>query len=254
MSFLRVPLRASAFPRFNISRVSLPRRPFNSSSSRRYNQGYNRRFLAFLDDVPQDTVFWGIIGLNGLVFATSWWAKKKLEVERNPALFIWMRKHFATSWSSLSAGRIWTPFTSMFAHADIPHILFNGFTFYFMAPITLQILGSRQFLFLYLGGGAIASLGSIAYNKVFRNRDPYSLGASAAIYSAISFLAFSAPKMTLLLYGIIPVPIWLAVSGIFTYDLYRTAADKGGTDGTAAHVGGIMAGAGYYFLRLFRIL
>ncbi|KAJ7781458.1 hypothetical protein B0H16DRAFT_1498451, partial [Mycena metata] len=125
-----------------------------------------------------------------------------------------MRENFTTNWRNLSAGRIWTPFTSMFAHADIPHILFNGFTFYFMAPITLQILVRSVHLLLC---GAIASLGSIAYNKVFRNRDPYSLGASA-------------PKMTLLLYGIIPVPIWLAVSGIFSYDLYRTAADKGGTD------------------------
>lgn len=49
---------------------------------------------------------------------------------------------------------------------------------------------------------------------------------TAAIYSTLSFLACHAPRMTLLLYGIIPVPIWLAVSGIFAYDTYRTAADK----------------------------
>ncbi|KAJ7179316.1 hypothetical protein C8R46DRAFT_1073382 [Mycena filopes] len=244
--------RVLPFPR--CTRLSVPRRPFSSSSSRRYNQGYKHRFLGFLDNVPEDTIFWSILSLNGLVFATSYFAQKKLEVERNPALFVWMRKHFTVSWANISAGRIWTPFTSMFAHGDVAHILFNGFTYYFMAPLTLQILVRTQFLLLYLGGGAIASLGSVAYNNIFRNRDPSSLGASAAIYSAISFLAFSAPRMTLLLYGIIPVPIWLAVSGIFSYDLYRTAADKGGTSNTAAHVGGLVAGAGYYFLRLFRIL
>jgi len=168
-------------------------------------------------------------------------------------MYRWIQKHFLSSWYNLSSGRIWTLFTHQFAHVDLPHLLFNGFTFYFMAPLTLSILGSRQFLFLYLGGGAVAQLGSIAYSNIINGRDRPSAGASAAIYSAISFLAFQAPRMTLLLYGIIPVPIWLAVSGIFAYDTYRTAADKGGSTNTSAHVGGILAGAGYFFLRRYGI-
>ncbi|KAJ7086679.1 hypothetical protein C8R44DRAFT_820785 [Mycena epipterygia] len=235
------------------SPLQWPRRSFSSSSSRRsHHPGYFR----FLDDIPQNTVFWGIIGLNVGVFTMSWWARKKLEVERNPSMYIWMQKHFKTNWKNLSAGRIWTLFTSTFTHSDtdISHILFNGFTFYFLAPLTLSILGSRQFIFLYLGGGAVAELGSIAYKNVFQQgRDPYACGASAAIYSVLSFLAFQSPGATLLLYAIVPVPIWLAVSGLFTYDIYRTAADKGGTTNTSAHVGGILAGAGYFFLRRFRI-
>ncbi|KAJ7276198.1 hypothetical protein B0H12DRAFT_1084104 [Mycena haematopus] len=232
-------------------RVSVPRRPFYSSSRRSYNQGYFR----FLDDIPQDTVFYGILGINALVFTGFWWAKQKITVGRDPKLYWWMQKNFMTNWRNLSSGRVWTLFTSAFAHQDLAHIFFNGFTFYFMAPLTLSILGSRQFLFLYLGGGAIAQLGSTAYTNIFQNgRDPYSLGASAAIYSTLSFLACTAPRMTLLLYGIIPVPIWLAVSGIFAYDTYLTAADKSGTTNTSAHVGGLMAGAGYFFLRRFRIL
>ncbi|KAJ7904315.1 hypothetical protein B0H14DRAFT_3079212 [Mycena olivaceomarginata] len=202
--------------------------PFYSSSSRRSynNQGYFR----FLDDIPQNTVFWGIIGLNGTI-------------ERNPRLYAWMQKNFMANWRNISS----------WPH-DLAHFFFNGFTFYFMAPFALNILGSRQFLFLYLGGGVIAQLGSTVYSNVFQRRDPYSLGASAAIYSTISFLAFATPRTTLLLYGIVPVPIWLAVGGIFMYDTYRTAADQGGTTNTSAHVGGLMAGAGYFFLRRFRIL
>ncbi|KAJ6599280.1 hypothetical protein DFH09DRAFT_1130627 [Mycena vulgaris] len=239
----RIPRRPSPF--------QCPRRLFSSSSSRRsYHPGYFR----FLDDVPENTVFWGIIGLNGAVFAMSWWATKKLEVERNPSWYLWVHKHFYSSWQNLSAGRIWTSFTSLFKHADndISHILFNGFTFYFMAPLTLNILGSRQFIFLYLGGGALAGLGSMAYTNIWRGRDVPSCGASAAIYSVLSFLAFQAPRMTLLLYGIIPVPIYLAVGGIFAYDVYRTAAEKSGTTNTSAHVGGLLAGAGYFFLRRLR--
>ncbi|KAF7352964.1 RHOMBOID-like protein 12, mitochondrial [Mycena venus] len=278
LSVLRVQLRA--VPR--CTRVSVPQRPFYSSSSRR--SYYNRGFLGFLDNIPQQTVFWGIIGLNGAVFTGFWWAKKKLQVERDPRLYWWMRKNFTSNWQNLSSGRVWTLFTSAFAHQDLAHILFNGFTFYFLTPLALSILvrlfisrveiipdlimqtgkqaisvpvSRRHVLNIFpsRGSGAAAQLGSTAFTNIFQNgRDPYSLGASAAIYSTISFLAFSAPRMTLLLYGIIPVPIWLAVSGIFAYDTYLTAADKGGTTNTSAHVGGILAGAGYFFLRRFRIL
>ena len=45
---------------------------------------------------------------------------------------------------------------------------------------------------------------------------------AGAIYSIVSFLACVAPKMTFQLYGIIPVPAWLLVTGLFSYDLYRT--------------------------------
>ncbi|KAF8211332.1 hypothetical protein K438DRAFT_1807129 [Mycena galopus ATCC 62051] len=246
---VQVPLRA--VPR--CTRISVPRRIFHSSSRRSYN--HNRGYFRFLDDIPQNTVFYGILGLNVAVFTGFWWAKQKITVERDPRMYRWMTNHFTCSWRNLKQGRIWTLFTSAFAHEGFAHILFNGFTFYFMAPLTLSILGSRQFIFLYLGGGAIAELGSIAYTNIFQNgRDPSSLGASAAIYSTLSFLACAAPRMTLLLYGIIPVPIWLAVSGIFAYDTYRTAADSGGITNTSAHVGGLMAGIGYFALRRFRIL
>ncbi|KAJ7499134.1 hypothetical protein FB451DRAFT_1016315 [Mycena latifolia] len=258
MSLLRVvPRVCTRIPR-RPSPLQCPRRPFYSSSSRRsYHPGYFR----FLDDIPENTVFWSIIGLNGAVFTMFWWANKKLEVQRNPAMYRWMHKHFLASWKSISAGRIWTLFTSAFAHIDLGHILFNGFTFYFICPLALSILGSRHFLFLYLGGicsthlsgGALAEATSIAYSNIWRGRDIPGCGASAAIYSVLSFLAFHSPRMTLLLYGIVPVPIYLAVGGVFTYDLYRTAADKGGTVATSAHVAGLLAGAGYFFLRRFRM-
>ncbi|KAJ7228859.1 hypothetical protein GGX14DRAFT_345619 [Mycena pura] len=241
----RVSFRPQRLPQW-------PRRLYHQSPRHSRRSGY----LGFLDDIPEKTVFWGIIGINGIVFAMSWWAKKKLTVEHDPAMALWMQKHFQTNWRNLSAGRIWTLFTSMFAHSDtdLSHILFNGFTFYFLAPLTLNILGSRHFLFVYLGGASRSQLWSIGYKKMFQNgRDPYSIGASAAIYSMMSFLAFQAPRMTLLLYGIIPVPIWLTVGGLFTYESYLTASEKHGTSDTTAHIGGILSGAGYFFLRRFGI-
>lgn len=46
----------------------------------------------------------------------------------------------------------YTLLTSCFSHEDSMHLFFNGFTFYFMAPHVLGILGNVSFLGLYLGG------------------------------------------------------------------------------------------------------
>lgn len=56
----------------------------------------------------------------------------------------------------------WTLLTSCFSHMDTTHALFNGLTFYFMAPPVMQLLGSRHFLGLYfLGVFVQRSLGLI---------------------------------------------------------------------------------------------
>jgi hypothetical protein len=45
---------------------------------------------------------------------------------------------------------------------------------------------------------------------------------AAAIYSLLSFVACIAPRATVHVYGVIPLQIWVVVSGIFVYDVYRT--------------------------------
>lgn len=88
-----------------------------------------------------------------------------------------------------------------------------------------------------------ANIASMLWNNLVKGRDTGSHGASgqssrsrpsihaqahfvAAIYSVVSFLACVAPRMTFQLYGIIPIPAWLAVAGIFTYDTYSAINDK----------------------------
>jgi hypothetical protein len=45
----------------------------------------------------------------------------------------------------------WTLVTSSFSHAEPGHALFNGLTFWFLAPTALTVLGNTQFLMLYVG-------------------------------------------------------------------------------------------------------
>jgi len=186
----------------------------------------------------------------------SWcgtWQKKNSNKKGDPSSVLWMGQNFLSSWNNLVSGRIWTPLTSCFSHEDLPHILFNGFTFFFMAKPVLQLLGSRQFVFLYLGGGLISSFSSIVYAKLAEKRNHASHGASGAIYSIVSLLACVSPTSTFQLYGVIPVPAWLLVTGLFTYDLYSTLSNKSGTTDTVGHIGGILAGVGYFVLKRLRV-
>ncbi|KAF8966393.1 hypothetical protein BDZ97DRAFT_1657675 [Flammula alnicola] len=236
------------------------RRWFSSSSrsSIRYHvpptPQQNRRFLGFLDRIPQNAIFYGIIGLNSFVFVMWFMAAQKYKQERDPSAILWMQRNFTTSWENLTSGRIWTPLAACFSHKDLSHILVNGFTFFFMAQPVLQMLGSRQFVFLYLGGGVIASFASMTYSKWAGKLNYSSHGASGAIYSVVSLLACVAPNMKFHLYGILPVPAWLAVTGLFTYDLYSTISNKSGTTDTVGHVGGVIAGILYFIMWRFRVL
>jgi len=196
---------------------------------------------------------WGILGLNGIVYLMWNWAHVKYRSTGDPSGLFSMIRNFTVSAQNLSAGRIWTLLTACFSHEDTTHIFVNAFTFYFMAPTVLQLLGNVRFLGFYMGAGVAASIISLYWHNVARKtRENYqSHGASGAIYSIVSFYACVAPRSQILLFAIIPLPAWAFVTGIFLWDGYSAMTDKrNGTD-AAGHIGGILAGIAYYrFLRM----
>src|SRR5580698_7063309 len=84
---------------------------------------------------------------------------------------------------------LYTLITSGFIHADLMHLFFNMFSFYFFAFSLEARLGHWQFTLLYLLSMVLADLPSVAKHK-----DDYgyrSLGASGAISAVIfSFIMF----------------------------------------------------------------
>lgn len=245
---------------FTVARSSLsPTRSFFTSSKHtlRYHppqgSGRNSSVFDFLDRIPTNTVFWGIIGINGAVFLLWQAASGRARLEKDPSALVWMYQNFTNSITNLRNGRFWTIITSTFSHQDVGHIFFNMFTFYFMGRHLLNSIGSRQFMLLYLGGGIITSLTSMAYSHLVKHRDRPAHGASGAVYSVLAVMACAAPTMTFQLYGIIPIPAWLVVSGIFAYDSYTTIKDTSGTTDSVGHIGGMLAGVGYFMARRFRV-
>ncbi|KAF8665590.1 hypothetical protein AX16_000047 [Volvariella volvacea WC 439] len=105
----------------------------------------------------------------------------------------------------------------------------------------------------YRPGGVAANLATLVWSNIVKGRDQSSHGASAAIYAVVSFLACSAPRMTFQLYGIIPIPAWAAVVGIFAFDTYSAVTDRRKGVDTAGHVAGLIAGAGFFLGKRFRL-
>lgn len=59
-----------------------------------------------------------------------------------------------------------------------------------------------------------------------------------------------APRATFLIFGIVPCPAWLCISGVFIWDgVSALTGARQGTD-TAGHIGGICGGVLYYLLRV----
>ncbi|KAI0728741.1 hypothetical protein C8Q72DRAFT_358237 [Fomitopsis betulina] len=247
----------NATHRTRITRASSrsPLRPHLPSGSFRPPglEGGWKGFVRWVNGLPQVAIIWGILGLNGIVYLMWNWAHIKYRSTGDPSGVFTMMQNFTVSARNLSAGRIWTLLTACFSHEDTTHLFLNAFSFYFMAPTVLQMLGNTRFLAFYMGAGAVASGVSLFWNSVVKkNPSNYSShGASGAIYSIISLFACVAPKAQILLFAIVPLPAWAFVTGIVLWDGYSTITDKrNGTD-TVGHLGGIVAGILYYrYLRM----
>lgn len=148
----------------------------------------------------------------------------------------------------LLAKRFWTPFTYMFMHAGIFHILFNMLWLYWIGQIFEEYLGKKRTLGLYLMGGFAGAIFFVAsYNLFpFYTHDNMALytgplvGASAAVMAIIIATATLLPDYTIPLILIGPVKLkWLALFFVIVDFLGITGFNAGGE---LAHLGGALIG------------
>lgn len=151
------------------------------------------------------------------------------------------------------ARRAWTPFTYMFAHEQILHILFNMLWLYWFGRIFLQYFTGRVFGSLYvLGGlsGAFLYILSFNYIPYFAAMDrSWMIGASASVMAIVMGAAFYRPevKLNLLLIGQIKI-IYIALAA-FIID-FLSLGNGVNEGGHVAHIGGAIIG--YIFAVQYR--
>jgi len=138
--------------------------------------------------------------------------------------------------------RPWTPFTYMFLHGGVMHILFNMLGLFFFGPRLEERLGGRGFLGLYFVSGLAGAALSIM--------TPHALiiGASGAVFGVLVGFAYYWPRAQIYIWGILPVQARVLVVIFITLSLWSAFSGNSGGVAHFAHLGG--CAGGFLFLKL----
>ncbi len=144
----------------------------------------------------------------------------------------------------------WRIVTSLFVHDGLFHILGNMVALYFFGTYLTMLVGETKFFATYLLGGLLGGAFYILeslYAPWSSSLDPHigAIGASGAVFAIGGALTVLRPNLKVLLFFIIPMPLWVAVIGGFLLlSLIPGVAWE-------AHFGGLVLGliAGFLFSR-----
>jgi len=142
--------------------------------------------------------------------------------------------------------RPWTVLTSIFVHGGFLHMLVNTMVLFFFGPALELRIGRKKFLYLFFGAGALAAISQVLIMQL----DTVVVGASGAILGVLGTLTVLAPRLPVLLFFFIPMPLWMVTLGFGALSAILVILAPGGSIANMAHLTGILVGLGYgYKLR-----
>lgn len=113
----------------------------------------------------------------------------------------------------MKEGMFWTPFTYMFLHGGLAHIVFNMLGIYLLGPDLEQTFGHGKFLLLYILSGWVGALTFIVISYLIQGQLTPSVGASGAIFGLLGGIVALYPKRV---YVILPLMIPIRASVLAT--------------------------------------
>lgn len=189
--------------------------------------------LNYFQRHPSHLVY-GILGLNLAVFGL-WQIPRNYKILSRYALL--EKDVLYSKWSIIG---------SAFSHQEFWHLGMNMLALYSFGTSVATMIGSANFLTLYLNSAVISSLASIAYPVLFKIPvSAASLGASGALFGVFGTFAYLVPQAKILLF-VFPVPggAWVAFLGATVWNAAGCFLRWGSFD-YAAHLGGSVAGILY---------
>lgn len=156
-------------------------------------------------------------------------------------------------------GSLWTLLTSMFVHLDLSHLAVNMISLFFIGSFVERIIGRRRYFWLYMISGLVAGLFFIGFAYLgsyfswgaaaFGTIDSSAVGASGALFGLAGLLAVLMPRLPVLVFFILPMPMWAAMV-LLLVGLWVFSVAVGLPVGNTAHFGGLVVGLAYgWYLR-----
>ncbi|KAI3390605.1 hypothetical protein diail_9095 [Diaporthe ilicicola] len=224
-------------------------------------------------------LLWTTIGANVYVWA-KWHIVPDMMAAKqepgSPAYRLAQAKHlkymdenYTLSRKNIAEGRWWTLVTSAFSHYNMTHLGLNMLVLHTTASLGFSGaigLGPVRMTALALGSAVFGSLGSLYdYQKSAEAglQESHGLGASGMVEGIMMATMLAQPRWPMMIFPIpVEIPYWGIVAAFVGYDMYRLYQEKtsgqkhrnwmGSYTGYAAHLGGAMFGAAFYFLAVRR--
>lgn len=158
-------------------------------------------------------------------------------------------------------GRVWQLLTATFLHDQryVWHILGNMLFLWFVGREMESLYGGRDFLAFYLVAAVFSTLVWVL-GKTFpldRLGNPHMIGASGAVMAVVTLYALYFPHRQVLLFFVIPLPMWSLVAIYLFFPLLARGNGQAGSDvAIESHLAGAAFAVAfkYYNLRWSRLV
>lgn len=138
---------------------------------------------------------------------------------------------------------IWQPFTYLFFHGGVWHVLINMFVLWMFGSELERLWGKNHFLKYYFVTGVGSGIVTMLFGL---NSTVAVVGASGAVYGVLLAYGLTYPNRTIYLYGIIPIKsIWFVIGiGVIAF---FSSFDDGSQISHLTHLSGMAIG--YFMLK-----
>ena len=140
-------------------------------------------------------------------------------------------------WSFDTHGfKFWQPFTYMFMHGNLTHLVMNMFMLWMFGNTIENLWGTKRFLVYYIVCGLGAGLITMFIPGA------HTVGASAAVYGLLLAFGMTFPNEYIYLYFLMPIKAKWMITGMIILELIEGIFFT--YDGIAhfAHLGGMLIG------------